>query len=65
MNILVIYYSRTGNTKFVAEEIAVNLNADIKELIDLDLLKNEKDTYWANIDLLKSYIPKKINKINN
>jgi len=41
------------------------LMRDIKELIDLDLLKNEQDTYWANIDLLKRYIPKKINKINN
>ena len=41
------------------------LMRDIKELIDLDLLKNEQDTYWANIDLLKRYIPEKINKINN
>ncbi|MHB1347844.1 MAG: Fic family protein [Candidatus Humimicrobiaceae bacterium] len=41
------------------------LMRDIKELIDLDLLKNEQDAYWANIDLLKSYIPKKINKKNN
>ena len=41
------------------------LMRDIKELIDLDLLKNEQDIYWANIGLLKSYIPKKINKKNN
>lgn len=41
------------------------LMRDIKELIDLELLKNEQDIYWANIDLLKRYIPKKINKINN
>ena len=41
------------------------LMRDIKELIDLDILKNGQDAYWANIDLLKRYIPKKINKKNN
>lgn len=29
------------------------LMRDIKELINLELLNNEKDIYWANIDLLK------------
>jgi len=42
------------------------LMRDTKELIDLDLLKNDQNTYWANTDLLKRYIPKKIsNKSNN
>lgn len=34
MSILVVYYTRTGNTKKVAEEIAEELNADIERIID-------------------------------
>jgi len=34
MKTLVAYYSRTGNTKKVAVEIAKNLKADIDEIID-------------------------------
>ena len=37
--ILIVYYSRTGNTKKIAEELAKKLNADIEEIIDL---KNRK-----------------------
>ncbi len=35
MKTLVIYYTRTGNTKFAAENIAAELGADIEEVIDL------------------------------
>jgi flavodoxin len=35
MKTLVIYYTRTGNAKFVAETIAAELGADIEEVIDL------------------------------
>lgn len=35
MNGLVVYYSRTGKTKFVAEKIAYELKADIEEVVDL------------------------------
>jgi len=35
MKTLVVYYSRTGKTKFVAEKVASELKADIEEVIDL------------------------------
>ncbi|MBM3699408.1 MAG: Fic family protein [Actinobacteria bacterium] len=38
------------------------LTRDLKELINLELLRNEQDKYWANIDLLLSFFPKKLNK---
>ena len=34
MNSLVVYYSRAGNAKFVAQTIAVEINADVEEIID-------------------------------
>jgi len=34
MRKLVAYYSRTGNTKFVAEKIAEQLDADLCEVVD-------------------------------
>ena len=34
MRTLVAYYSRTGNTKYAAEKIAEELNADICEIVD-------------------------------
>ncbi len=35
LKILVVYYTRTGNTRFVAETLAANMGADIEEVIDL------------------------------
>lgn len=35
MKILVAYYSRTGNTKKVAQTISKNLECDIDEIVDL------------------------------
>jgi flavodoxin len=35
MRSLVIFYSRTGNSKFVAEKVASELGADIEEVVDL------------------------------
>lgn len=35
MKTLVVYYSRTGNAKFVAETIAATIGADIEEIADL------------------------------
>jgi flavodoxin len=34
MGTLVVYYSRTGNTRFVAEKIAEHLNAETCEIVD-------------------------------
>jgi flavodoxin len=34
MKSLVVYYTRTGKTKFVAETIAAQLGADIEEIVD-------------------------------
>jgi flavodoxin len=34
MKSLVVYYSRTGNTKFVAETIAAEIGADVEEIVD-------------------------------
>ena len=35
MRTLVVYYTRTGNTKFVAETVAAELGADTEEVIDM------------------------------
>jgi flavodoxin len=32
---LVVYYSRTGNARFVAETIAAEIGADVEEVVDL------------------------------
>ena len=36
------------------------LTRDIKELINLGLLRNEQDKYWANIEMLLSFFPKQL-----
>jgi flavodoxin len=35
MKTLVVYYTRTGNSKFAAETIAAKLGADMEEVVDL------------------------------
>ena len=35
MKTLVVYYTRTGNSKFASETIAAELGADVEEVVDL------------------------------
>jgi flavodoxin len=35
MRSLIVFYSRTGNSKFVAKKVASELGADIEEVVDL------------------------------
>jgi flavodoxin len=39
MKTLVVYYTRTGNSKFAAETVATEVGADVEEVVDL---KNRK-----------------------
>ena len=32
---LIVYYTRTGNARFVAETIAAEIGADVEEVVDL------------------------------
>lgn len=44
---LVVYYSATGSTKKVAEEVSKNLNADLFEIVPEDIYTRE-DLDWTN-----------------
>ena len=61
MKALVVYYSRTGNTKHVAEMIAEELKADLEELVDkrgregfLRYLRSGRDAIREKTTELKS-----------
>jgi len=55
MKTLVLYYSRTGNTKFVADEIAKKLGADIEEIAEAEDRKGLRGYLRAGKEtLLKS-----------
>lgn len=53
MKSIVIFYSRSGNTKFVAEEIATNLDSDLRPLIDKKNRKGMRGWIWAGFDALR------------
>jgi len=50
MKTLVIYYTRTGNAKFLAETIAAELGADIEEVIDLKKRQGKLGWFSAGRD---------------
>ena len=53
MKVLVIYYSRTGNTRFVAGEIAHNLNGELRELVDKKNRSGVWGYIWAGHDSIR------------
>lgn len=60
MRPLVVYYSRTGNTRKIAEELADALGCDIEEIIDtksrsgvLGYLRSGKDARNKSLTVLK------------
>ncbi|MEJ2279569.1 MAG: NAD(P)H-dependent oxidoreductase, partial [Candidatus Lokiarchaeota archaeon] len=56
MSILLIYYTRTGNTKFIAEKISEKLNCEAEQIIDLKkrsgLIGWLKSGYEASLEKL-------------
>jgi flavodoxin len=42
---VVVYYSRSGNAKFVAETIAKELGSEIEETVDLRIAKESLDIF--------------------
>jgi flavodoxin len=53
MKSLVVYYSRDGNTKFLAQTIASKINADTEELEDLKNRKGFLNWFRAGSDARK------------
>src|SRR3989338_8550287 len=60
MKALIVYYSRTGTTKKVAEELADRLKADKEEIIDKKNRKGPIGYMIAGKDAMR----KKLTKIN-
>jgi flavodoxin len=54
MKSLIVFYSRSGNTRKVAEKISKNLNADIDEIIDKTNRQGIKGWIFGGRDALKN-----------
>ncbi len=55
---IVVFYSRSGNTRFVAEEIANSLRADLAPLKDKKSRKGIWGYFWGGFDSLMSKLTK-------
>ena len=51
MKILVVYYSSTGNTRKIAEEVAYALECDIEEIIDMDDISGDEIKHYETDDI--------------
>jgi flavodoxin len=51
MKILVVYYSSTGNTRKIAEELADALKCDVEEIIDIDDISGAEFKHYENDDI--------------
>jgi len=49
---IVIFYTRTGNTRFVAEEIATVLGSDLRPLVDQKNRQGAWGYFWSGFDAL-------------
>jgi flavodoxin len=58
MKSLVVFYSRTGTTKKVAEAISKKLNADIEEIVDLKSRKGILGFFSGGKDAFKKELTK-------
>ncbi len=56
MKYLITYYSKTGNTKRVALDLAENLKADVDEIIDLKDRSGIKGWLLSGRDGMKEYL---------
>ena len=58
MKTLIVFYSRTGNTRKIGELIAQKLHADIDEIIDLKNRKGILGFIFGGRDAMKEYLTK-------
>ncbi len=58
MRSLVVFYSRTGNTRFMAEKVAAELSADTEEVVDLKNRRGWLGFIRAGYDATRSKVTK-------
>jgi flavodoxin len=58
MKSLVVYYSRTGNTRFVAEQISQEIGADIEEITDKKKRKGHLGFFLSGYDATRGRLTK-------
>ena len=58
MKTLVLYYTRSGNSKFVAETVAAELGADVEEVVDLKKRQGRLAWFSAGRDAMQGRKPR-------